>query len=103
MVDFDVWLLEFSKKRETITICKPYYKCSNFEIWSARVPDKENNKGKSSAYRIVFFYDLAQMIIYKDFIEHRNKMGFKNEHPKQKQKYEKYLKKLKIYLEQTFS
>ncbi len=69
-----------------------------FEIWSARIPDPDHNKGASGGFRLVYFFILNEKGIHMCKIEGRRDMGFKNERPKDKVRYEKYLKELKKYL-----
>ncbi|MEK7064657.1 MAG: hypothetical protein AAB973_03570 [Patescibacteria group bacterium] len=70
---------------------------NKFEIWVAGMPNILANKGKSGGFRLVYFYVFHEDSeeLYLDFIEHRNQIGFKNERPKEKERFEKYIRRLK--------
>lgn len=72
-----------------------------FEIWVARIPDKDADKGCSGGFRQVYFFvfnnDLLEDL-YLDLLEDRRKIGYKKERPKDKEKFEKHLRKLKSEL-----
>ena len=69
-----------------------------FEIWTARIPDPESNRGASGGFRLTYFFVLNELAVHMGQIEYRKKVGFKKERPKDKQRYEKYLRELKNYL-----
>ncbi len=85
--------------REQVPRNKLCYRSPNnkFEIWVAGIPNISANKGKSGGFRLVYFYVFHEdhEDLYLDFIEHRNKIGFKQERPKEKEKFEKHIRKLK--------
>lgn len=79
---------------------KNYFKSEKgaFEIWSARIPDPDTNTGSSGGFRLIYFFNLKDCSVFVDRVEKRSKMGFKREHPREKQKFENYLLALKKYL-----
>ena len=72
-----------------------------FEIWVARIPDPDSNKGSSGGFRPVYFLDIKEQTIHIDKIERRNAVGFKTEKTKEKQKFQNYLEDIKGYLLKT--
>lgn len=68
---------------------------NSFEIWAARIPNPEVNKGKSGGFRLLYILNLKESSIYLDKIEFRADKGSKNEHPKDQQKATEYLVYLK--------
>jgi len=71
---------------------------NSFEIWIARIPDPESNKGKSGGFRLVYILNLKENAVYVDKMEKRSSMGFGDERPRDKQKFQEYISELKIYL-----
>ncbi len=69
-----------------------------FEIWTARVPDPDANRGTSGGFRLVYFFNIKESAIYVSKIEKRNSLGGKTERPKDQQKFTEYLEELKKYL-----
>lgn len=69
-----------------------------FEIWVARIPDPDSNKGTSGGFRLIYFFNLNEKSIYVDCIERRQNLGSKTERPKDQQKFTNYLEELKNYL-----
>lgn len=69
-----------------------------FEIWVARVPNPDANKGNSGGFRLVYFLNIKESAIYVDKMEHRANLGGKNERPKDQQRATAYLEELKEYL-----
>lgn len=69
---------------------------NKFEIWVAGIPNMSANKGKSGGFRLVYFYVFHEDTedLYLDFIEYRNQIGFKKERPKEKEKFERYIRDL---------
>lgn len=78
-------------------LCFRSPKCS-FEIWNARIPDPDHRKGCSGGFRLLYFFNLRENSIFLDKIEERAKFGDKKEHPKDQQRYTRYLEELKEYL-----
>ena len=72
---------------------------NRYEAWAAGIPNPESNKGKSGGYRIVYFLDLIEKTINPDFIEERKELGFHDEGPRKKGRYNDYIRELKEYLE----
>ncbi|PIZ24774.1 hypothetical protein COY48_01070 [Candidatus Collierbacteria bacterium CG_4_10_14_0_8_um_filter_43_86] len=85
--------------RQQVSRNKCYFVSPNckFEIWVAGLPNIEANKGKSGGFRLVYFYVFHNdsQDLFLDFIEHRNQIGFGKERPKEKEKFEKYVRELK--------
>jgi hypothetical protein len=86
-------------QREQVQRNKLFFRSphNKFEIWAAGIPNSAANKGKSGGFRLLYFYIFYEDCedLYLDFIDERQNLGFKNEHPKKKAKFEKYLKDLK--------
>lgn len=72
-----------------------------FEIWVARIPDPDSNKGSSGGFRLVYFLNIKEQTIHIDKIERRDEIGFKKEKTKEKQKFQDYLRDIKKYLLET--
>ena len=68
---------------------------NRYEAWAAGIPNPDANKGKSGGYRIVFFLDITECSINLDFIEERDRLGFKDEGTRKKQKYNDYIASVK--------
>lgn len=69
-----------------------------FQIWNAKIPDPDSQKGKTGGFRLVCFFVKAENnvnAVYLDLIEKRKDLGFKNEHPKDKQCYDRQIENLK--------
>ncbi len=73
-----------------------------FEIWIARIPDPDSNKGSSGGFRLVYFLNIPDNSVFVDKLESRSAMGFKDERPRDKQKFQSYLADLKRYLTEKF-
>ena len=71
---------------------------NRYEAWAAGIPNPDSNKGKSGGYRVVYFLDLVEKTINLDFIEERKNLGFKDDGPKDKQRYNEYITEFKKYL-----
>ena len=69
-----------------------------FEIWVARIPDPDSNKGKSGGFRLVYFLNISDNSVFVDKLESRAAIGFKSERPKDKRKFQTYIAELKKYL-----
>jgi mRNA-degrading endonuclease RelE of RelBE toxin-antitoxin system len=69
-----------------------------FEIWVARVPNPDANRGSSGGFRLVYFLNTKESGIYVDKIEHRADLGGKTERPRDQQRATAYLEELKEYL-----
>lgn len=69
-----------------------------FDIWDARIPDPDHNKGSSGGFRLVYFFNLTESSIYVDKIDRRADRSGRKEHPKTQQVHEKYLRELKLSL-----
>lgn len=71
---------------------------NRYEIWTARIPNPDSNKGKSGGYRIVYFLDLTESTINLDFIDERKNLGFGDEGHRKKNRYSDYVRELKEFL-----
>lgn len=69
-----------------------------FEIWTARMPDPDSNKGTRGGFRLAYFFNLTDESIHLDRIEHRSSLGSKKEHSGDMHKFTQYLNVLKKYL-----
>lgn len=89
-----------SVKRQITNRSKLYFRSPNniFEIWNARLPDPDSNKGTKGGFRLTYFFNLADNSINLGEMERRDKLGGRRERPRDHQKYENYLKELKKYL-----
>lgn len=79
---------------------KLFYRSAHniFEIWVARIPNPDANRGNSGGFRLVYFLNLKEAAVYVDKIEHRADIGGRNERPKEQQRFTNYLEELKKYL-----
>lgn len=79
---------------------KRYFSSPNdkFEIWVARIPDPDSNKGSRKGFRLVYFFILKEEAIHLDLIQQRKDQGGRKEHPKAQEKFSRYLRDLKQYL-----
>ena len=64
---------------------------NRFSVWNAKIPDPDSNKGSSGGFRLVYFIDHKESLIYMDKIEKRAGLGFGDERPKDKRRYDSYL------------
>ena len=71
---------------------------NRYEAWAAGIPNPDSNKGKSGGYRVVYFLDITECTINLDFIEERKELGFRDEGPRKKERYNGYIQELKKYL-----
>jgi len=93
------WAPSVSNKYETSRSKIVYRSPKNsYEAWVAGIPNPDSNKGKSGGYRLVYFLNLAECTINLDFIEERKQLGFRDEGPRKKEKYNDYISTLKEYL-----
>jgi len=72
---------------------------NKFELWVARIPDPDSNKGSSGGFRLFYFFNIPECLVFVDLIESRSEMGFKKEHPRDKQRMTAYVNSMKKYLE----
>src|SRR3989344_5056896 len=79
---------------------KPLFRTENkiFEMWTARLPDPDSNKGKSGGFRLIYFFNLHESSIHVDRIERRDEKGGRNERPRDQQKGTAYVESLKEHL-----
>lgn len=77
-----------------------YFRSPNckFEIWTARIPDKDHQKGSSGGFRLAYFFVLEDDEIYLDLLVDRAEIGYKKERPKAKEKFERHLREMKAEL-----
>ncbi len=61
-----------------------------YEIWNARIPDLDHNKGKSSGFRLIYYIVKKEKELYLDLIEERRTF----DDQKNKNKYDQYIKNL---------
>ncbi len=75
------WAVSASRIQTNRT--KRYFCSPNniFEIWTARIPNPDSNRGKSGGFRLVYFFVLRESAIYLDRMEHRSEIGGRDEHP----------------------
>ncbi len=93
------WAQTVSNKSEAPRLKLVYRSPNNrYEAWNAGIPNPESNRGKRGGYRIVYFLDLFEGSINLDFIEERKNLGFGNEHPRDKERYNDYVRVLKGYI-----
>lgn len=85
----------FELSRQKLVYRSPKNK---YEAWAAGIPNPDSNKGKSGGYRVIYFLDLAERTVNLDFIEERKNLGFKDDGPRDKQRYNEYITELKKYL-----
>lgn len=89
------WAVSF--RRQVTPRSKRYFCSPNnvFEIWVARIPDPDSNKGTSGGFRLVLFINLSDRSINSCKIKHRDQLGEKRERRSDQQRNEEYLKELK--------
>lgn len=71
---------------------------NKYELWIARVPDPDSSRGSSGGFRLVYFFNIPESSIHLDLMERRSDLGFKKEHPRDKQKFTNYINSLKEQL-----
>ena len=76
---------------------------NRYEAWAAGIPNPNSNTGKSGGYRVVYFLDLSENSINLDFIENRKELGFRDEGPRRKEKYNDYINELRSFLKKIDS
>ena len=69
-----------------------------FEIWNARIPDLDHNKGKSGGYRLLYYIVKKENELYLDLIEERRTF----EDQKNKNKYNQYIENPVIILNKAY-
>jgi hypothetical protein len=98
LTSLDNWAVTVGKVQTNKT--KLYFRSpkNNFEIWTARIPDPDSNRGASGGFRLVYFFNNIDCSIHLDKIEKRANLGNKTEHPRDQQKHTAYLDSLKSFL-----
>ncbi len=74
---------------------------NKFELWNARIPNPDANRGASGGFRLTYFFNLIDESIYLGRIEKRSDLGGRNEHPRDQRKYDAYINALSDYLLRT--
>lgn len=69
--------------------------CNIFEIWDARIPNPDANKGKSGGYRLLYYIHICERKIFVDMIENRKNLDYKGSSGKNQKKWDKYFIGLK--------
>lgn len=84
--------------------CKIYFRSPNniFEIWTARIPDPDSNRGSRSGFRLAYILNLTEDAIYVDKIEQRANLGSRRERPRDMRRFNQYLDSLKEHLLERF-
>jgi hypothetical protein len=73
-----------------------------FQIWSARLPDPDHNRGTSGGFRLTYFYLIKERAVYLDLIERRSDQGTKREHPKDQARYTQHINNLRDTLTKLY-
>lgn len=73
-----------------------------FQIWNAKLPDPDFNRGSRGGFRLVCYYLISQRVIKLVFIERRNDLGSKTERPKDQDKYSKFIDQLARELNEKY-
>lgn len=83
---------------------KCYFRSPNnvFEIWTARIPDPQSNRGRSGGFRLVYFFQLKEGAVYLDRMEMRADLGGRTERPRDQAEFTAYLEELKKELMKVF-
>lgn len=79
--------------------CSPH---NIFEIWTARIPNPDSNKGKSGGFRLIYFFLLTEGSIHVDRMEQRADLGGRDERPREQKEFTEYLETLKLELTKEF-
>ena len=66
-----------------------------FEIWVAKIPNPDANKGKSGGYRLIYYIYIEEQKLFVDKIENRKNLDYKRAKGKNQKKWNKYLSTLK--------
>lgn len=74
---------------------------NRYEAWAVGLPNPDSNKGKSGGYRVIYYLDLIDKTINLDFIDVRKNLGFKDEGPRKKDRYNDYIRDLKAFLKES--
>lgn len=96
----ETWIKTFTLVQTSSSKCVFISPTRIFQIWNVRIPDPDSKKGKSGGFRLICFFTSDEA--YLDLIESRKGMGFKQEHPKDKQRYTNYINDLKKELLSTY-
>jgi mRNA-degrading endonuclease RelE of RelBE toxin-antitoxin system len=57
-----------------------------FQIWDARIPNPDANKGKSGGYRLIYYVNNLDKNLFVDLMENRDNLDYKGSKGK-RQKY----------------
>ena len=66
-----------------------------FEIWVAKIPNPDANKGKSGGYRLIYYIYIEEQKLFVDKIENRKNLDYKREKGKNQKKWNNHLVTLK--------
>jgi len=62
---------------------RPFISPNNiFEIWDARIPNPDANKGKSGGYRLVYYIHLSERNLFVDLMVDRRDLDYKGSNGK---------------------
>jgi len=66
------------RRQPTPSNKKPFASPRNiFEIWDARIPNPDANKGKSGGYRLLYYIHISERNLFVDMIDNRKNLDFK--------------------------
>ncbi|AKM83993.1 TPA: hypothetical protein DCZ46_01530 [Candidatus Campbellbacteria bacterium] len=82
---------------------RPFISPNNiFEIWDARIPNPDANKGKSGGYRLVYYIHLSERNLFVDLMVDRKDLDYKGSNGKKQKKWDGHLADLKKELLQKY-
>jgi len=90
---FKKTLFEFG--RNPTKRSKPLFQKGFYEVWEMHLPDKENNKGKSSGFRTMIRLNINTREIHLDVIIRRRNLNYKENSGKYQSNWDSYLKDFK--------
>ena len=75
---------------------RPFISPNNvFEIWDARIPNPDANKGKSGGYRLIYYIHLSDRNLFVDLMIGRNDLDWKGSRGKKQKIWDNHLADLK--------
>jgi len=88
---------KFGIRRQPVKTNKIIHRSPNglYEIWSQRLPDPDANKGKSSAFRMIYILDLEVNAFYADVFFSRDDLDHRGSSGKKQKSWDKRVEDLK--------
>jgi len=89
----EMTLLDF--RRESTKRTKPIFRKDFYEIWDIHVPDKKNNTGKSSGFRMMLKLNFESKKMIFEVIIRRQHLDWRRSKGKHQDKWGNYLQEFK--------